>query len=199
METRQVSSLLDKCNILFNFKKPFDIITEFPHLLLVFLQYDRFDAGDLHRLLCRDCRSGIKFLCSASWFAGLQFIFVFSHWRSVKFNFHLWSPPVHSAKHICTTNTKVNGCSYVFKQWFNVKWVSNLQLSFKGDFWFPRAAAVCRVPVHCAASESSEKHDVLPAVLFCHGSHVLHPLHVYGEPTNTHLEHHNEVHANRAL
>lgn len=76
--------------------------------------------------------------------------------------------------------------------------LNNLHLSFKGDFQFPCAVAHRCVPVHCPSSESSEEHDVLPPVLLCHGSHVLHPLHVYGEPTNTQLTNHNEVHVNRA-
>lgn len=63
----------------------------------------------------------------------------------------------------------------------------HVQLSSKGDLQFSCAAAVRCVSVHRPPSESAEEHDVLHPVLLCHGSHVLHPLHVHGEPTNTQI------------
>lgn len=51
----------------------------------------------------------------------------------------------------------------------------------KGDLQFPCAAADHCVTVHRPPSESAEEHDVLHPVLLCHGSHILHPLHVHGE------------------
>lgn len=61
----------------------------------------------------------------------------------------------------------------------------DLGLSSIGDLQFPRASADRGVSVHRPASESAEKHDVIHPVLLCHGAHVLYPLHVHGEPTNT--------------
>lgn len=57
-----------------------------------------------------------------------------------------------------------------------------MALFYKGDVWLPRAAADRRVAVHRAASEPAEEHDVLHPVLLRHGAHVLHALHVHGEP-----------------
>lgn len=56
-----------------------------------------------------------------------------------------------------------------------------------GDLRFSRAAVDRCVSVHRPPSEFTEKHDVIPSVLLCHGSHVLYPLHVHGEcaPLNT--------------
>lgn len=58
-------------------------------------------------------------------------------------------------------------------------------VGFTGDWQFPRAAADRCVSVHRAPSESAEEHDVLHPVLLRHGSHVLHLIHVHGEPTAT--------------
>jgi len=54
-----------------------------------------------------------------------------------------------------------------------------------GDGHFPRAAAVRRVFVHRPPAESAEEPDVLHPVLLRYGAHVLHLLHVHGEPNNT--------------
>lgn len=61
-----------------------------------------------------------------------------------------------------------------------------MTLFVKGDLQFSRAAADRCVSVHRPPSESAEEHDVIPAVLLCHGSHVLCPLHVHGERTDKH-------------
>lgn len=60
-----------------------------------------------------------------------------------------------------------------------------MTLSSKGDLRFSRAAAHLRVSVHRPPSESAKEHDVLHPVLLRDGSHVLHSLHVHGEPTST--------------
>lgn len=57
----------------------------------------------------------------------------------------------------------------------------------EGDGQFSRAAADRRVSLHRSPSESAEEHDVLHPVLFSHGAHLLHPLHVHGEPAVTRL------------
>lgn len=64
----------------------------------------------------------------------------------------------------------------------------HVTLSPKGDFWFSCGAADCRVAVHRPPSESAEEHDVVPPVLLCHGSYILHPLHVHGEPAEYYTE-----------
>lgn len=64
-----------KSFFIYKYKRLLDI--EFSHAFLVFLQYDWFNAGNLYCLLRCDSRSGVKFLCSASWFRGLQLLFIF--------------------------------------------------------------------------------------------------------------------------
>ena len=59
---------------------------------------------------------------------------------------------------------------------------SELSSCLLGDVWVPRAAAGGGVPVHRAAPQPAEEHDVIHPVLLCHGSHLLHVLHVHGEP-----------------
>lgn len=73
----------------------------------------------------------------------------------------------------------------------------HVTLSSKGDLQFPCAAAVRCVSVHRPPSESAEEHDVLHPVLLRYGSHVLHPLHVHGEPTSTQTATLHTVHLNR--
>lgn len=61
-----------------------------------------------------------------------------------------------------------------------------MTLFVQGELQFSRAAADRCVSVHRPPSESAEEHDVIPAVLLCHGSHILRPVHVHGECTDSH-------------
>ena len=54
-----------------------------------------------------------------------------------------------------------------------------------GDGRLPGAAADRRVAVHRAAAQPAEEPHVLHTVVLRHGPHVLHPLHVHGELTQT--------------
>ena len=69
---------------------------------------------------------------------------------------------------------------------------SELSSRLLGDVWVPRAAAGGGVPVHRAAPQPAEEHDVIHPVLLRHGSHLLHVLHVHGEPgpAHTHIHTH---------
>lgn len=54
-----------------------------------------------------------------------------------------------------------------------------------GDGEFPCAPAGRRVAAGRPPPQPAEEHDVLHPVLFSHGSHLLHPVHVHGEPSST--------------
>lgn len=62
---------------------------------------------------------------------------------------------------------------------------SYVTLFSKGDWQFSRVPTDRRVCGNRSPSESAKEHDVLYSVFLSHGSHVLYPLHVYGEHTNS--------------
>lgn len=69
--------------------------------------------------------------------------------------------------------------SQIFSKHIKLSW----HFLLKGELQFSCAAADRCVSVHRPPSEPAEEHDVIPAVLLRHGSHVLCPLHVHGECT----------------
>lgn len=56
-----------------------------------------------------------------------------------------------------------------------------MQVPFPGVWQFPDSPALCCLPVHCTSIEPPEEHDGLYTVIQCHGSDLLHGVHVRGE------------------
>ncbi|XP_053094682.1 putative sodium-coupled neutral amino acid transporter 10 isoform X4 [Pangasianodon hypophthalmus] len=74
-------------------------------------------------------------------------------------------------------------------------WIKLLCPTFRppGNTQFPCPVAHCRVTVHCATSESAEKHDVIYPVVFSHGTDLLHTLYVHDSVVLSALRHYQWV------